>query len=571
MIVEMLLRIAIASTISYEITASNFYGAIHQFLLDNGHRQVEIVSNSSSKVWKTTYMTDIYCARIQIEDIDMAHRKSFAVFLFDPNNDDIKGYVDIIKQMKIKMSLLVVMKLWEKKEDQKLQNYLSEMQDTAFFYLAMANHTEILSWHYTISLKSGSVMNELTFAEGSLRIMEEFDLHGLEITSTSLTHAPYLTIDDCDALGHKCKKNYGYLIDYMDMLAAKFNFTYTSTKDVNDDWGMQPKSGPFNENGTWGGIMGDVIHEKHDMSISIWQWTLSRNDLLQFAPVAKFRLALAIKPVNSDTDFGLFTRGFTVESWIAIFFLATLAVLCILLTNVLGADENGNGLKMLAFTFWIFFVVINAYYGGVLTMFFTTPFSIPFETEKEVIQEYPTWKLMFPWDWHAYFYNFVRQGDPDYTSLWHRYDKNPNETTFYSIEEGLERAERGQSVIFFNEQQLQGYLMSNPTNQQLRLFGHKKWEYSCMAFHMNSPLVPMFRQGLNHIRETGIENDIVLQWFGKGIEEVAQLEGFALTFGRVVLVLIIMGAMYLSSLFMLGAELTFKRCVQKSSSEDARH
>ena len=92
-----------------------------------------------------------------------------------------------------------------------------------------------------------------------------------------------------------------------------------------------------------------------------------------------------------------------------------------------------------------------------------------------------------------------------------------------------------------------------------------------MMFHKNSPLVPMFRQGLNHFRENGIENELVLEWFGDGIEEVAQLEGFALTFGRVVLVLIIMGAMYLFSLFMLGAELTFKRCVQKSSSEDARH
>ena len=44
------------------------------------------------------------------------------------------------------------------------------------------------------------------------------------------------------------------------------------------------------------------------MSISIFQWTLSRNDLLQFAPVAKFRLVLAVKPEPSDTDFGLFTR-----------------------------------------------------------------------------------------------------------------------------------------------------------------------------------------------------------------------------------------------------------------------
>ena len=170
-------------------------------------------------------------------------------------------------------------------------------------------------------------------------------------------------------------------------------------------------------------------------------------------------------------------RGFTLEAWIAIFILSALAVFCILVTNLLDADEDCNGLKMLAFTFWIFFVVVNAYYGGVLTMFFTAPFSVPFHTEREVIKEYPAWKLVFHHPWEAYFYNFVRQGDPDYTSLWQRFEKKPEETTFPTMQEGLHRAERGQSVIFLNEQQLQGYLMSNPTRQRLRLFGHKKWEY----------------------------------------------------------------------------------------------
>ena len=453
MIKEMLLRIAITSTIANGITATKSYGEIHQFLLDNGQRRVEIVSNSSSSVWNTSYMRAIYCARIRIGVKEMTDSKSFAVFLFDPDTDDIKRYIGIISQRIVRTSLLVITKPWEDKDG---DLFSIQMQEMGFFYVAMANGSEISSWHYVLSLKSGSVRNRLTFAKPSFRIIETFDLQGLQITSTSLTHAPYLTIEDCNDSGLDCNKNHGYLIDYMNILATKFNFTYKSHRDLDNDWGVTPKAGPFNTSGTWGGVMGDVINGKYDMTISIFQWTTSRNELLEFAPVAKFRLALAVTPKHSETDFGLFTRGFTIESWIAIFFLATLAVFCILLANLLNADENRNGLKILAFTFWIFFVVINAYYGGVLTMFFTTPFSVPFETEREVIREYPTWKLVFHRAWNAYFHNFVRQGDPDYISLWQRYENDPAETTFKTIEEGLDRAERGQNIIFFNEQQLQG-------------------------------------------------------------------------------------------------------------------
>ena len=36
------------------------------------------------------------------------------------------------------------------------------------------------------------------------------------------------------------------------------------------------------------------------------------------------------------------------------------------------------------FISWMFFVFLNAYYGGALTMFFTSPTIIPFQTERDV-------------------------------------------------------------------------------------------------------------------------------------------------------------------------------------------
>ena len=48
--------------------------------------------------------------------------------------------------------------------------------------------------------------------------------------------------------------------------------------------------------------------------------------------------------------------------------------------------EHSLSLKVAIFTAWSFFVLINAYYGGALTMFFSTEASIPFNSIAEVMR-----------------------------------------------------------------------------------------------------------------------------------------------------------------------------------------
>ena len=43
---------------------------------------------------------------------------------------------------------------------------------------------------------------------------------------------------------------------------------------------------------------------------------------------------------------------------------------------------------------WYFFVLLNAFYGGAMTMFFTTEAELPFTTEREVIRAHPDWNLL---------------------------------------------------------------------------------------------------------------------------------------------------------------------------------
>ena len=42
---------------------------------------------------------------------------------------------------------------------------------------------------------------------------------------------------------------------------------------------------------------------------------------------------------------------------------------------------------------WMFFVFLNAYYGGAMTMFVSSDITVPFETLSDVMEAYPDWKL----------------------------------------------------------------------------------------------------------------------------------------------------------------------------------
>jgi hypothetical protein len=74
-------------------------------------------------------------------------------------------------------------------------------------------------------------------------------------------------------------------------------------------------SGPMNLTGDWGGTMGSVVTRKYDLSMSPWVRNVDRNSLLTFAPCVPTRTVLVVTPKNPETDFGLFVRPFTNESW----------------------------------------------------------------------------------------------------------------------------------------------------------------------------------------------------------------------------------------------------------------
>ena len=527
---------------------------IQEFLVDNGHRHVDIFYNSSH--WHGFTLKDVSVARLPMEDVEKGDKHSFGIFMFESAKDDLVTWLSAINQRQPKMSLLVISEAWGIKKINIMKKHLVELQATALFYIAMPtlNHTD-MTWHQMISLRSDSALNHLKFYKNSSRIVETYDMLGLEITSSSLTWAPYLTIDECNEHGLECAKNYGYLIDLMDKLAVQFNFTYISQKNVNDSWWH------FGTHGIYGGVWGDVQSKQYDMSLSAWTWILSREELFDFVPFIQDGYILAFMPKQSNNHLGLFTRAFVRDSWIFVLCISGTIFTVILLNNFCGITENMNGIEILTFTWWLFFTLVYAYYCGVLTMFFTIPAPVIFETMTDVVEAYPDWKLMLLDGSQGGVYERAERGDPDYIAIWQQYEDKATETLFDSIEDGLEHIEKGKNVMFVDKNQLFGHMKSHSTTGNIHMINAitKDHGLACLLLHNNSPLLPIFNQGVRYLRENGLERQMFYKWFGDWEKHSTPPEGHILSLGEMLTVFVMMLAVFGVVLIVLCGELTFKQ------------
>ena len=530
-------------------------GGIQEFLVDNGHRNIDIFYNSSE--WRIFSLKDVFVARLHMENIRRAHQDSFGIFVFDSSSDDLVSYLTAIMQRQIKMSLLVLSKPWDNDKTNLIMKHLFDLQATTYFYVAMPASSFVeITWLQIISLKSGSTISNLTFAKNSFRIIETWDLQGLQITSTSLTWPPYLTIDGCNEDGLKCKKNYGYLIDIMDKLAFKFNFTYISQKNMDNDWGS------FGINGTYGGVLGDVKNNSYDMCLSTWRQNSVRVEIFDFVPLLPLNYIVAMKPQHPKYDFGLFTRAFVGDTLAYIIAMVVPALCLTLFVSQYCLDENMNSVKILSFVWWLCFTLFNAYYCGVLTMFFATTTPMPFDTISDAIQAYPNWKFMFLNGAEMWIHDGAKQGNTDFITLWKRYQENPSETMYDSIEHGLKLIEQGQNVIYCDINMILGHLKSNPTKQKIHFIYTGKFEFDNLIFGKNSPLLPMFTQGIINLRENGLERQIFHRWFGDS-HEVISSEKNILTLGQLMSAFTMIVVLLVIALFFLCGELTFKGLLNK--------
>ena len=247
------------------------------------------------------------------------------------------------------MTLLLFTKPWLANERAGLIKQLEKKKLKTLFYAAVpTDNIGKLIWYQIVSVASGAVIDHISFVNKSYLVRERYDLQGLEISSTSDSWAPYYTIEDCNDMGLECAESYGYFKDILDIIGARYNFTLVSHKRLDGDWGLMPKSGPFNINGTWGGIMGEVINKKYDMCISAWTWNIDRHELLQFSPMGTTRKMCVLTP-DKSTDFGLFVRVFKSDLWVAIVSVIGAILISFIMSKMFQPGEESNGQQLMIF------------------------------------------------------------------------------------------------------------------------------------------------------------------------------------------------------------------------------
>ena len=150
---------------------------------------------------------------------------------------------------------------------------------------------------------------------------------------------------------------------------------------------FQPKLNFFNL-----GVLGEVALNNYDLSVSHWTILEHRLKVLDMPILVKEHYAMFLRSPAPKTDFGFFLRPFQSDLWI--FTLSLLILSMITVVGMQKCHKYTDVIRCIQLSAWILFIVVNAYYGGALTMFFLSHSKVPFSNIQEALK-YSEWKVTF--------------------------------------------------------------------------------------------------------------------------------------------------------------------------------
>lgn len=136
--------------------------------------------------------------------------------------------------------------------------------------------------------------------------------------------------------------------------------------------------------------MGGVVSGEYPLSLSLWINNPPRSEICEILSCYTDRPVLAVVNRPPEVDLGLFIRPFRDEAWVATLAL-TVGLIVIMLVPFLWNSnyDKADSCIIMQTSGWYFFLLFNAFYGGALTMFFTSTPDLPFSDIRHVMQAYP--------------------------------------------------------------------------------------------------------------------------------------------------------------------------------------
>ena len=560
----------------------NFPYAALDFLQANGMKNLNfvtmdnedlIVKESLKQLVRLSKLTSKIRSRVLLpQDIKTKHRfhEDTLILVTSSKSKNWEEYVDIVAGTKIMSSLIICLGEYQRQLFEKMSWSLQNKLKSSFFYWmgVEGKRLETLDWKEIISMKNSNkiIAKPIKFDSFSRAVFVK-DMQGIHINCSTLSYIPYFELTDCKGKNNTNCKGVGYLGDIMNVLANRFNFTWSCDAEPKGIWGNnEPISGPRNASGSWGGVFGLVVNGSYPLCISAWNRLIWRQDIVDFASVGTgARYAIAYLPQSSYLDLCLFIRPFTNNSWTAMGILAILIISMSFLGRQLEQYIHKrhrqqiklNGIRLMNITRWVFFIlVLNGFYDGALTMFFAQELEANFNSESDLLKD-PDWKYNIRKGEMMFIVDRAERGNELYQKKYDLVQAYPDEFLFNTIEEGIERMKSGQVAIQLRETAIRQFYKHNPSEPRPNnLISTTNDDSENLILTKNSPLTPVFAAGSMELYETGVLKILKQKWMGKklGSKVSDPLHTVVLDLGQMILIFLLLAAAIIVSFIILGIE-----------------
>ena len=282
--------------------------------------------------------------------------------------------------------------------------------------------------------------------------------------------------------------------------------------------------------------MGDVVTGKYQIGLSSFAWFEDRDRVVDLNVVWIWdHFSSYLIPKDPKIDPGLFIRPFTGVSWMLIFFTFSVHYFLLSLIKHCAGINNKGFQAVVEWTGWSLFVVLHAYYGGAMVMFFSVDSGLPFDSINDVMLAAPKWKIYILSGSEVMLQN---AGNENYDK-WLKEIGNENLKNYMvsSVGEGMKSLAKEDAVYFGQSQQVRRLFNKHEHGiKTLANLSDRRRMYFSILLTKNSPLMPYFKKVAFDSIESGLMEAVLHKWIGPKIRHSHNPEGSPLTVGQTFLV-----------------------------------
>ncbi len=396
---------------------------------------------------------------------------------------------------------------------------------------------------------------------------EDFGMQGHSVTNVALTWQPWLEIGQCTEGDKSIREDNfkncesaGVLNTIMDNLGSLYNFTWTLDMPASGLWGSAPII-PDNSSDTivtvsnFYGALGSTMRKEYDIALSVWAPFPERINLADFTmAVVNMPKGMIINKENIPLDFTFFVRPFTFDSWLAIIgCLVVLAPVIVYFHWSEWISEENLSRRVAVLCGWTLFVLLSAFYGGALTMFFSSAIPFPFTELREGLRN--GWEMVIQSGYQATPLRLAKAGEEEFVD-WARRQQESGDLVVDTFEEVMSSLREKYVFTFAEIPQFVSEFNSRPgwegvTPQQV---GKTYSASAHLILWKNSPLLPMMNRGLNRMLQAG-NLDVALKQLSLKMPEQENLGTRALNGGDMVMVFAAFSLLLVATFVLLLVEI----------------